>query len=51
MTLESDAKFEERLTCGLKNEIRNQTNFHHCTQKSQNECKIQGSVMCYGNEE
>ena len=36
MTLECDAKFEERLTCGLKNEIRNLANFHQSTQNSQN---------------
>ena len=27
MTLESDAKFEEKLTCGLENNIRNFANF------------------------
>ena len=34
MTLESDAKFEEKLTCCLENDIRNFQEF--CTRKSQN---------------
>ena len=36
MTLESDAKFEEKLTCGLENDMRNLANFHQSTRKSQN---------------
>ena len=38
MTLESDAKFEEKLTwtCGLENNMRNLGNFHQSTWKSQN---------------
>ena len=36
MTLESDAKFEQKLTCGLENEIRNLANFHQSTRNSQN---------------
>ena len=36
MTLECDAKFEKKLTCGLENDIRNLANFHQCTRKSQN---------------
>ena len=36
MTLESDAKFEEKLTCGLENDMRNMANFHQSTWKSQN---------------
>ena len=36
MTLKSDAKFEEKLTCGLENDMRNLANFHQNTQKSQN---------------
>ena len=36
MTLENDAKFEENLTCGLANNIRNLANFHQSTCKSQN---------------
>ena len=35
MTLESDAKFEEKLTCGLENDMRNLANFHQSIQKSQ----------------
>ena len=36
MTLDSDAKFEEKLTCGLENDMRNLANFHQSTWKSQN---------------
>ena len=36
MTLKSDAKFEEKLTCGLENDMRHMTNFHQSTRKSQN---------------
>ena len=36
MTLESDAKFEEKLTRGLENNMRNVANFHQSTWKSQN---------------
>ena len=28
MALKGDAKFEEKLTCGLKNDMRNMANFH-----------------------
>ena len=28
MTLNSEAKFEGKLTCGLKNDMRNLVNFH-----------------------
>ena len=35
MTLKSDAKFEEKLTCGLKNDMRNMASFHQSTCKSQ----------------
>ena len=31
MTLESDAKFEEKLTCGLENSMRNLASFHQST--------------------
>ena len=31
MTMKSDAKFEEKLTCGLANEMRNLENFHQST--------------------
>ena len=36
MTLKSNAKFEEKLTCGLENYMRNLANFHQSTQKCQN---------------
>ena len=36
MTLNGDAKFEEKLTSGLENDMRNMTNFHQSTSKSQN---------------
>ena len=36
MMLESDAKFEEKVTCGLENDMKNLANFHQSTQKSQN---------------
>ena len=36
MTLESDRKFEEKLTCGLENDMRNLANIHQSTRKSQN---------------
>ena len=36
MTLECDAKFEEKLTCGLENDMRNLANFHQSTQSAQN---------------
>ena len=29
MTLKSHTKFEEKSTCGLRNDIRNLSNFHH----------------------
>ena len=35
-TLKSDAKFEEKLTCGLENNRRNSGNFYQSTRKSQN---------------
>ena len=36
MTLKSDAKFEEKLTCCLENDMRNIANFHQSTRKCQN---------------
>ena len=36
MILESDAKSEEKVTCGQENDMRNLENFHQSTQKSQN---------------
>ena len=35
MTMKNDAKFEEELTCHFKIDMRNWTNFHLSTQKSQ----------------
>ena len=31
MTLKTDANFEEKLTCGLQNDMRNLANFHQST--------------------
>ena len=36
MTLKSDAKFEEKLTCGLKNDVRNLADFYQSTRNCQN---------------
>ena len=36
MAMKSDAKFEEKLTCGLENDMRNLVNFYQSTGKSQN---------------
>ena len=36
MTLKSDAKFKEKLTCSFKYDMRNFVNFHPTTQKSKN---------------
>ena len=36
MTLKSHAKLEEKLSCGLENDIRNLANFHQSTRKSEN---------------
>ena len=36
MTLKSDAKFKEKMTCGFKYHVRNLLNFHPTTQKSEN---------------
>ena len=36
MTLNSDAKFQEKLTGGLENDIRNLANLHQSTRMSQN---------------
>ena len=33
MTLKSEAKFEEKLTCGLENNRNNLTIFHQSTRK------------------
>ena len=34
MTLKSDTKFKEKLTCGFKYDMRNLVNFYPSTQKS-----------------
>ena len=31
MTLKAEAKFEEKLTCGLENDMTNMANFHQNT--------------------
>ena len=36
MTLKGDEKFKGKLTCGLKNELRNLVNFHTSSRKSGN---------------
>ena len=36
MTLKSHAKSEEKVTCGLENDMRNLANFHQSTWKYQN---------------
>ena len=66
MTLESDAKFEEKLTFGLENNTKNLANFHQSTRASLKmgtlmgffcpklkifELKIYRGVMCHDNEE
>ena len=33
---QGDVKFEGKLTCGLKNDIRNLVNFHASSRKSEN---------------
>ena len=36
MTLKCDTKFEEKLTCGLENHMRNLANFYQIIRQSQN---------------
>ena len=36
MTLKGDARFKGKMTCGLKNDIRNLVNFHASSRKSEN---------------
>ena len=36
MKLKGDAKFKRKLTCGLKNDIKNLVNFHASNRKSEN---------------
>ena len=35
MTLQSDPKFEEKLTCGLENDVMNLVTFYQSIRKSQ----------------
>ena len=36
MTLKSDVKFKEKLTCNFKHDVRNSVNFHPTTQNFEN---------------
>ena len=59
MTLKSDAKFKEKLTCCLQNHMRNFANFQQSTRKCQNWnfdrtflSKVENvRVMCHDKEE
>ena len=56
MILKSYANFEEKLSFGLKNDMRNLANFHQSTWKCQNWdfdgiLKIYRGVMCHDYEE
>ena len=66
MALKIDAKFEGKLTCASKNDMRNLANFHQSTFESLKigtfigsfypkqkmyELKIYRGVMCHDNEE
>ena len=44
MTLETDAKFEDKLTFRLENDMRNLANFHQNVRKSQN-CHLDGNFL------
>ena len=48
MTRESDAKFEEKLTCGLEmRNMRNLVEFHQSTRKSQKwDAKFEEKLTC-----
>ena len=41
IALNIETKFEGKLTCAFKNDMRNLANFHQCTWKSQN-CGFDG---------
>ena len=45
MILKDDAKFEEKLTCGLKNGTRNLVNFHESSRKFWN-LHFDGFLLC-----
>ena len=65
MTLNSDAKFEEKLTCGLESDMRNLANFTRglkslkigtlmgsfYPKQEMHELKIYRRVICHDNEE
>ena len=58
MTLKNDAKFEEKLSCGLKNDMRNLAKLKIATltesiypKQKMYELKIYRGVMCHDNEE
>ena len=44
MTLKGDAKFKEKLTRGLKNDIKNLVNFHGISQKSE-DLRVDGILL------
>ena len=44
MTLERDAKFKEKLTCGFKNDMRSFSIIHRSTRKSEN-CEFDGILF------
>ena len=46
MTLKTDAKFEEKRTCGLENGMKNSANFYQSTRKSQN-CDFESNQNPY----
>ena len=60
MALKIDAKFEGKLTCASKNDMRNLTTFHQKPQnmnfgtfdlkQKMNELKIYRGFMCHDNE-
>ena len=65
MTLKGDAKFEEKLTCGLESDMRNMQIFTRAIEslkigilmgsfnpkQEKYELKIHRGVMCHDNEE
>ena len=65
MALKNDAKFEEKLTCCLENDMRNLANFHQsieslkigtlmgsfCPKQKMYDLKIYRGVMCHDTEE
>ena len=65
MTLKSDTKFEEKLTCSLENDMRNMENFHQRLESIKigtligsfypkqkiYELKVYRGIMCHDNKE